>query len=321
MRKYILLSMGFLICITFDLLSQSLTELEGRYENLRNDVQRKGAVLDSLKNILENRAHQIEVEKQKQNPDNDKIVNLMAGSVSLSNLINQKQDKLEETTKNFDRIMKNLDDKYSIFIDSLKQLRKSDWENLKKLDSEILSYTEKRLFISPQVELLSFNPSKLLKIDLNKAKSAEEKASLREYLSSALNEVNNLLIEINSQSKEADDAISLQKKTSKFLSETEFDRDERLQNFSKQTMGRIDDGSPLTGGTKENLSDQLNSYLLLLDQINIFDKSEKMNSQKFFIKTNKPNLSLKEYSNLLKEVSQKLNDYKFILNSKLEQSK
>ena len=307
MTKIILLSFVCLISFSFNASLQSLDALEKRYDNLRSVVKKDNMILDSLKNILENRAKQIENEKQKLNPDNDKIVKLMAGSVSLSNLIDDYQEKLEA--------------RYSAKIDSLQLLKKSTKENSEKLDSDILLYTEKRLLISPQVDLLSFNPQKILEIDLTKTKNSDEKASLKEYLSSALAEINAELSEVTKQAKEIDAALILQEKTSKFLAETEFDRDFRPGKSSRSSTARTYESSILSVQDKLVIADQINSYALLLDQLNIFDKSENINLQKFNFKSGKANLSLKDYSSLLKELKQRLSDYKLILTNKIEQSK
>jgi hypothetical protein len=321
MVKIILLSFVCLIGLTLSAAAQSLDELEKRYENLRSVVEKDNLILDSLKNILENRAKQIENEKQKQNPDNDKIIKLMSGSVSLSNLIEDYQEKLDANSKNLKQLSKMLEARYSAKINSLQLLKKSGKENSEKLDGEILLYTEKRLIILPQVDLLSFNPKKILEIDLNKANGNDEKASLKEYLSSALAEVNSVLSEVIKQAKETDDALTLQKKTSKFLAETEFDRDFRTGKSSGSTNARTYETTILEPQDKLTLADQINFYALLLDQLNIFDKSENINLQKLNFKPGKANLSLKDYSSLLKELKQRLSDYKLILTNKIEQSK
>lgn len=321
MVKIILLSFVCLIGLTLFAAAQSLDELEKRYDNLRSVVEKDNLILDSLKNILENRAKQIENEKQKQNPDNNKIVNLMSGSVSLSNLIDDYQDKLDDNSKNLKQLSKMLVSRYSAKIDSLQILKKSEKENSEKLNNEILLYIEKRLFISPQVDLLSFNPKKILEIDLNKAKGNDEKASLKEYLSSALAEVNMVLSDVSKQVKETDDALTLQKKTSKFLAETEFDRDYKTGKSSKLISARSYESSILEVQDKLTIAEQLNSYALLLDQLNIFDKSKNSNLQKLNFKPGKANLSLKDYSSILKELRQRLSDYKLILTTKIEESK
>ena len=321
MTKIILLSFVCLISFSFNASPQSLDALEKRYDNLRSVVKKDNMILDSLKNILENRAKQIENEKQKLNPDNDKIVKLMAGSVSLSNLIDDYQEKLDANSKNLKQLSKMSEARYSAKIDSLQLLKKSTKENSEKLDSEILLYTEKRLLISPQVDLLSFNPQKILEIDLTKTKNSDEKASLKEYLSSALAEINAELSEVTKQAKEIDAALILQEKTSKFLAETEFDRDFRPGKSSRSSTARTYESSILSVQDKLVIADQINSYALLLDQLNIFDKSENINLQKFNFKSGKANLSLKDYSSLLKELKQRLSDYKLILTNKIEQSK
>ncbi len=321
MTKIILLSFVCLISFSFNASPQSLDALEKRYDNLRSVVKKDNMILDSLKNILETRAKQIENEKQKLNPDNDKIVKLMAGSVSLSNLIDDYQEKLDANSKNLKQLSKMLEARYSAKIDSLQLLKKSTKENSEKLDSEILLYTEKRLLISPQVDLLSFNPQKILEIDLTKTKNSDEKASLKEYLSSALAEINAELSEVTKQAKEIDAALILQEKTSKFLAETEFDRDFRPGKSSRSSTARTYESSILSVQDKLVIADQINSYALLLDQLNIFDKSENINLQKFNFKSGKANLSLKDYSSLLKELKQRLSDYKLILTNKIEQSK
>ena len=321
MTKIILLSFVCLISFSFNASLQSLDALEKRYDNLRSVVKKDNMILDSLKNILETRAKQIENEKQKLNPDNDKIVKLMAGSVSLSNLIDDYQEKLDANSKNLKQLSKMLEARYSAKIDSLQLLKKSTKENSEKLDGEILLYTEKRLLISPQVDLLSFNPQKILEIDLTKTKNSDEKASLKEYLSSALAEINAELSEVTKQAKEIDAALILQEKTSKFLAETEFDRDFRPGKSSRSSTARTYESSILSVQDKLVIADQINSYALLLDQLNIFDKSENINLQKFNFKSGKANLSLKDYSSLLKELKQRLSDYKLILTNKIEQSK
>jgi len=123
MIKYFLLSLLCLIILNFKISPQSLTKLEKHYDNLKNVIVKDNQVLDSLKNILESRAKQIESEKQKQNPDNDKIIKLMSGSVSLSNMIDDQQEKLETDTKNLRQLSGILGNKYSTKIDSLKFLK------------------------------------------------------------------------------------------------------------------------------------------------------------------------------------------------------
>lgn len=321
MTRFVLFCFFGISIFNFVASPQSIDLLEKQYDEIKSAVEIETASLDSLKKILENRAKQIESEKQKQNPDNDKIVKLMAGSVTLFNTIDNKQEKLDERILQLKKLGRILEEKYSAQIDSLNLLKKTSKENARELDSEILFYTEKRLLVSPQIEMLSFNPKKILEIDLSKTKNNVERASLSEYLFTALTEVSAVLSDVTKQSKEVNDALTLQKKTSKFLAETEFDRDFRLGNISRSTNGTNYEITVSADQNKLRIADQINSYALLLDQLKIFDKSESINSQKFIYKHGEVNFSLKDYSELLKEVKQKLSDYKLVLTNKIEQSK
>ena len=321
MTRFVLYCFFSISTFNFVASPQSIDLLEKQYDGLKSTVEIENASLDSLKNILENRAKQIESEKQKENPDDDKIVKLMAGSVTLFNTIDNKQEKLDERILQLKKLGKILEDIYSVKIDSLNQLKKSSKEKAGELDNEILFYTEKRLLVSPQIEMLSFNPKKILEIDLSKTKNSVERVSLSEYLFTALTEVSVVLSDVIKQSKEVNDALMLQKKTSKFLAETEFDRDFRLGNISRSSTERNDVNASFGGENKLGIADQVNSYALLLDQLKIFDKSASINSQKFIYKHGEANFSLKDYAELLKEVKQKLSDYKLVLTNKIEQSK
>lgn len=322
MKRFIGFIILSLISGYAEMLPQNLEVLENRYNDLRAIYLRDVFVLDSLKGILEKRAQQIEVEKQKQKPDADKIIVLRAGSVTLSNTINNYYEKLESSAEELKNLTKSLDSKYSARIDSLKFLKKSIPDNSEKFDNEILFYTQKQLSIFPQIDMLSFNPMKILEIDLNKAKSAEEKVLLKEYLNSALAEVNSLLKETSRQSKEIENALILQKKTSKFLTDAELDRDVKVGNITRPSSNsRTGVNAGLGDEVKLDYTEQINSYSLLVNQLNIFNKSENITSQKFVHKSGEKNINLKEYSELLSEVKQKLNDYKLILTNKLNQAR
>lgn len=322
MKRFILLLIFGVITAYVEVLPQNLEVLENRYNYLRVNYEKDIQVLDSLKSILEKRAQQIEVEKQKQNPDANKINAFRSGSVTLSTSINNYQEKLENDVKELRNLSKTLEHKYAARIDSLKLLQKSMPENSEELNREILVYTERQLSIFPQIEMLSFNPRKILEIDLSKAKTNEEKFLLKEYLNNALTEVNSLLKETSIQSEEIENALILQKKSSKFLTDAELDRDIKVGNIARSSStSRTSVNAGLGDEIKLDYSEQMNSYSLLVNQLNIFNKSENITSQKFMYKSGKTNLNLKEYSELLIEVKQKLNDYKLVLTNKLNQAK
>ena len=71
---------------------------------------------------------------------------------------------------------------YIVKIDSLEALKKSGKEDGDKLNDEILSFTGKRLLVAPRILSSSFNPDKVLRIDLSKTGDPKEKALYKEYL-------------------------------------------------------------------------------------------------------------------------------------------
>ncbi len=321
MTKIILLSCACLIGFSLNALPQNIDELEKRYDNLKSIVEKDNLVLDSLKDILENRAQLIENEKQKQNPDKDKIIKLMSGSVSLSKAIDQRQEELDEETKYLMETGEWLKAIYSTKIDSLELLSKTNKENSDKLNGEILFYTERRFLVSPQIEMLSFNPKKMLEIDLSKTKNDDEKIVLKEYLSSALAEVNSVLDNVIKQSKETEDALRLQKKTSKFLAETEFDRDIKIGKTLSSSKTNTNQSTLGGNDIRTSISEQINSYVLILEQLSLFEKTENIKASRFHYNDGSANINLRDYSKLLKELKQKLSDYKLILVKKIEHSK
>lgn len=321
MKLLLIINCIFSFCFISKLNSQSLSELEKKYFNVKSVFEKESFRLDSLKQVLQSRSKQIESEKQNQYPDEDKIIDLMRNSVTLANQVSKYQDIVDAKESELKNLSKALVSAYSARIDSLMLLKKSSKRNANDYDSEILYYVEKRLSVSPQLNLLSFNPQKILAIDLSKAKSEEEKILLREYLDKAANEVDDLLKTVTKQSDEAELALNLQKKTSKFLAETEFDRDLGPSHFAVQSERSANQTLTEGNSALDPLSERAVSYTLLINQLNIIQKPESITKSNLRQDFQTPNMNLNEYSKLLKEVKQKLADYKSILTSKLLRSR
>ncbi|NWF89307.1 MAG: hypothetical protein HXY50_07555 [Ignavibacteriaceae bacterium] len=321
MKRIICISFIFFVSNRFFVLAQSLEELEQKYEYYTNVYEKENSILDSLKSILEKRALQIEHEMKKKKPDDEKIIELRSGSATLSNTINFYQEKAENNLKNIKNVSRQLEVKYSSKIDSLKQLKKSKIGNVDLLDAEILAYTRKRLLTSPQIDILSFNPKKILEIDFNNAVTPEEKLLFKEYLRNALSEVEALLSDISKQIKESNNALLLQKKTSKFIADTEFDRDLKIGRVSKSATEGVKLGTGVTNDIVFPASEQINSYLLLINQLSFSNKPEDTSIKKFKNELSSSELDLKEYTVLLSAAEEKLEDFKLLLLNKLNSAK
>ena len=301
--------------------AQSLIQLEKKYEQLSNQYIKEKVIYDSLRNVFSSRTNEIDAEKKKANPDKDKIVDLMAGSITLSNRIEEQNKKISLLEKDIDNVKQQLHKQYSSLIDSLELKKKTDKKNDDVLDAEILNNTEKKLLVAPQIPILSFKPEKILKIDLGKTKSAEEKALYKEYLDNALNEVNTLLENVGKQSSEADQVFALQNKTKKFLEETELES--RIMIRSQQSNVRSEEAvstfrnSPEDVAASNSLSRQVKNYHVILRQLDIEQLSRTNINWKVSFDEMERNLSLKDYQKLLKEVKKRLQEFKLVLANKI----
>ena len=307
------------LLVTIRVNAQSLSELESRFEYLTNVVKENKNSLDSLKNVIDERGKRIDEEKNKNNPDKDKIVQLMASSITISNKYDQLQKKNSETEKEYEQLKNKLDKKYSIIIDSLNEIKPST----NKIEETRLIYIQKRLLVAPQVPLLSFNPIKIAEIDLSKLKDKKEKSLYNDYLKNALTEVDSVLSKVKNLSEDFNQIVRLQKKTQKFLEETEFNSNIQVQKYSgNQTNSRMDvTNSGFGENDKSNILSVANSYNLILNQLNIYGNNDLKNVFNFSEDLNKNGLNIEEYNNLLKEVKNRLQEYKLAIANKINSSK
>lgn len=305
--------------------AQNVKSLESRYDSLTATLQKEKTKLDSLNKVLNLRVQQINDAKSKQNPDKDKITQLMASSVTISNAVDLQQKTVSKIETEIESLKEPLNEKYSAIIDSLNSLIKEDNSSADKdkIQSEIVFYTEKKLSVAPKINLLSFHPDKILEINLKKFDSTSEKKMYEEYLQKALTEVNDRLNNVDHQSKEVGQIIELKKKTKRFLEETEFGSNVHPQTFAYETTPQYTSNqygtSPTDMGVKHSNSylSQALSYSFLLNQLDINRPSESKIKWGTFFKGKNSNISIEEYDQLLKDVKKRLDEYKLVLLHKL----
>jgi hypothetical protein len=321
MKRYYALTVLFIIIITPVILNaQGVDYLESQL-NYYNQLLTVGtAKLDSLQRILENKAGQITREKTKKDNNNDKIISLMSGSATLSNKIETQQYKVQEISKNLEYVKEKLYSQYTNIIDSLKkfQTRVKPGKDLKIINDKILNFTEKRLLVSPKINSLTFDPQKLIEVNLNSIGSQNEKIMYSNYLKNALSEINQQLSNVENSFAEVQQIIYLQNKARRFLEETEFDNEitpMRRQNINAANTQETSYDNTAIGTPKGaiELELQAQSYSLLLNQLN-FDRSSKWNTKE----VSRKDFSLKAYQAMLKELKNKLQDYKSVLKNKLD---
>ena len=227
--------------------------------------------------------------------------------------------KLSEDEKEYEQLKNKLDNKYSAIIDSLNEIKPSTG----KIEEIRLIYIQKRLLVAPQIPLLSFNPEKIAEIDLSKLKDKKEKSLYKDYLKNALTEVDSVLNKVKNLSNDFNQIVRLQKKTQKFLEETEFNTNIQVQNYpGNQANERVDvTNSGFGNNRKSNIVAVANSYNLILNQLNIYGKNDFKNVFNFSEDLNKNGLNVEEYNNLLKEVKNRLQEYKLAIANKINSSK
>ncbi len=329
MNKFKLVSLIlFLIVLICDLTflhSQSISQLEQSLLQVHHQLSNEQSKIDSLQIIYDKFITSIENEKRKPNPDKSKIRSQLAQAVVLSNQIESEQIKLKTLENRIDKQRKTLDAGYAQMIDSLKHLEadknfKGDRDELNWI---ILTLYEKRIALNPSANMLSYNPQKLLSIDINKKISIEEKIIYRDYLENALLESELKLKDVTSLNQKIDQAIKLEKKLSSFIADAEFNAG--IRNIVPQKSSNVNtkearqfDYTP--GTAAEAMQPQIQSFFMLYNQLNIrtisaIDQSAHWAS---LLANENFDLSLEDYSKLLKEIELRLNDYNSLLKNKLD---
>lgn len=319
MKSYKLTAFVFFLInfIVIPINAQSLTELEKKYEQLNSHLVKENRILDSLKNIFLYKTDEIDSEKKKSDPDKDKIVDLMAGSITLSNRIDEQNKKVNLLEKDLDIVKQQLHKRYTSITDSLESRKKTIGANGDELDAEIFNYTEKKLLVAPPIPLLSFNPGKILGIDIDKTKDPKEKALYEEYLNNALKEIDELWKNTSELITEIDQIVLLQKKTKKFLEEAELESGvihRQQYNIPGQGDETRVSFENLPIDDQKVLGYQVQTYRLILDQLD-FEKSVTGLDWEISLEENNK-LDLKEYQKLLKEVKKRLQELKLVLANK-----
>ena len=308
-----------LLCINFSV-AQSTSSFEKRFDSLKNSFRKETITLDSLKQILETKANEIDYAKKK-NADENSIRKLMAGTVTVSSKIDEHQKQINFVEKELEEVKRILTKKYTVEIDSLYTLEKSNqYEGSEsQFKTRILELTEKRVLAAPKINSLSFNPEKILEINISNAKQPAEKKIYAEYLTGALNEVNSQLTQVKKISDEIKQIAALQQKTKKFIEESEFDFNMKAANIESRNESVTTANNPtLIASDKYGYQVvQVQSFLILLKQLDIKQTTDLNTSNRFLLENSKKQFSIKEYRELLKEVEKRLNDYRLILTHKI----
>ena len=332
MKKIIFFSIVlFLSTLPVSILkSQNLPErsdiisIEDRYYNLLDSYTLEKLLLDSLQAKLNTRVKEINSEKSSSNPDEDKITSLMANSVNLSNNIDLQQRKVNSIEKSIAVIKIKLSEKYSSVIDSLKDIPQKSSVNKEETENLILLYSAKRLEVMPEIYRLSFDPYKILELNLSKSKDPTDQKIYSEYLNNAIKEVNSILSKITEESKKVNQVIELQRKANKFIEETELESNIASNNgIVGQNPNGNQDGVYSNDGSriKNSLDNNAQVYEQLLQQLSAVKSLSVEQLPDETLQNIEKNIDLHSYEKLLKEVKKNLTEYKKLLEQKTGSSR
>jgi len=302
--------------------AQSLDSLEKKFELLNDRFDKESLIVDSLNSVFSKQAEQIDSEKKKNNPDKTLITDLMAASVTVSNKLAECSNKVKQLEKDLDKAKEQLHNSYIAKIDSLERLKKTGKEDKDKLNDEIVLFTEKKLLVAPRILSLSFNPNKIIGIDLTRIRDPKEKTLYKEYLDNALDEVYSLLDNVGRQSSEADQIAALQTKTKRFLEEAEMESKVLLQRHEDNNVPPPPEPTSEFSNNPGNvnsrdLANQVQTYQLILRQLDIEQLSKSNIDWETSIDEMNNNFSLKDYQKLLNEVKKRLQEFKLVLANKI----
>jgi hypothetical protein len=315
--KYKLKILPAILFILFSNILYAQNILEHSNAKLETELNKKISTLDSLNNILEQKVTIINAEKLRSNKNNKRITELLSRTASLTNAIDIKQNEIVFLTEKIEANKIELYKFYTAQIDSMNTSNLA--ENKKSV--EVIKLTEKRLLVSPKIDILSFSPQSVLKIK-HPTDSVEQKI-FNEYLTDAYNEVENKINEIEMLKLEIHNIIELNNETKEFLEDIDFDN-----NFAVYTNPR---GISTTANAAENLQDkednidyaarnsldsQTKSFSEILYQ---FGHSDSFNSKTLLnSENNSVENNLHDFNKLVEVVEKQLNDYKTIINNKLK---
>ena len=306
--------MGFLttvilyLLISNGLFAQKSEEKE--LATLKSQIQVNENRLLKLTDELQSQVKIINIKKAEPNFDKDEIKNLMSNTANMTNEIEELQIERNNLTKKYEEVKRKL---YIAYTDEIDSLNNSGLPEEEK-NTLITKLIEKRLYVSPKIEILSFEPSKILKIDVSRDSSDQQ--IYKEFLTSAKNEIESKLNDINKLKTEITKFIELNREMKDFLEEAEFDNDIsyfRSTNESNESSrnAAFGAGSEYDNSLKTQ-ADTFAEILTQLDYNNIPDeKTFSLNN--ILIKND-----LEEFNKLILNVEQQLKDYKKVINNKLK---
>lgn len=306
---WLIIFIGFFISNVF----YSQTEKENEFKILKSKLERKEIELQRLSKELNIKADEISLKKAEPNYNKDEVKELLTNSAELTNSIETVQKEINDLNTKNELVKSELYIHYSNKIDSLENSKLFQDEK----SSRITKLIEKRLFVSPRIDVLSFEPEKVLNVKTSVKPS--EKKLYNEFLISAYDEIEGKLKETKELKGEIETIQKLNKETKAFLEDAEFDREISYFASSRSTVPASNEERTTTtdfGNVSENsIKTQSDSFNKILTQLNF---SGNVKAREYSLNQIIKNNDLDEFKKLITQVEQQLEDYKVVVKNKIE---
>lgn len=284
---------------------QPLAKLQDRYSAIVDSVEAYEHMLVTEKQELSRRADQLDRLKRESASD-DKINREMASTILISNRVETLQIRLVELKERLNSVRARLSRFYKNKIDSARNSENEDPER-------ILEFTRLKLFYSSPFDSLSFDPQKLLMIDLAQMKNSPHYQQYRKFMTAALQEIDTRLQKTRSARQETAQMITLQRDARIFLDEIAFDDNLNVAALAPATVSdlRASEDNYSGGGLELDISSSnLESVSVLLNQFEAESRRELLSADH--------QMSIDKYLEILSDLENKLTEYKAVLENKLE---
>ena len=310
-----ILSICFMLQILLVVSINAQTKYETKYFELNKQITNQQKILDSLNVVLQKKINVINLEKKKTDSNKTKILKLLSGTAKLTNRIEKTQKEINIISTKLNSVKNKLANIYSTKIDSVKKLNISK----KKKDKLLIKLIEKKLFFSPKIDILTFEPKKILLMQT--PKDSVRKKIYFEYLTSAKKEVENKIKETKKLKSEIENIILLGKESQEFLEESGFDND--VVNYASANQGRTNSGDASldysTAGIKSerNIAGQTASFFSLINQLNISSQNKKYSYNLESLRLDEKN-NIYNFKKLIVQVENLLTEYLSVISNKLK---
>lgn len=314
MKQFLLL---LFILLHYTGLSQNTSQLEMQLETSIQEMMQAEHRLDSLNHTLDYWTNLLEKDISAAENNQTRQAEWYQKLKQLSESIELQKMELNELQGELSAIKSDLAKSYSRGIDSLNQTlsNTTDLKKREEIQKQIYVLSEKRLLMLPKFKSFSFDPHKIVEIDLHNSKDSLEEAIYRDYLNNARSEIIVTLHNLQNMRKEIEELIYLKERGNRFLEDMDDNRPLILssQSFSERT-------ATFSGFNQTDIFSNLPQAESLINIMEQF-QPEYFPEQKFNwtspVDSGKVTLTLDEYQKILLRAEDILEGYLDFLNQKI----